>query len=123
MQPKTKEELTKLIKDVWEELNQESLNRLVLNFQLRIGLLFGVRGQSFSLYLSSHRTEPRIEDTNAIKHCAKFLNDHQMNQQFINEELPPSDEEDHDEELEQITNNPVLDQEQSIREPSFKNFV
>jgi transposase len=63
--PKTKEELMDVINTVWNELNQEMLDRMVLSFGRRLELVRRARGRSISPYLSSHRTEPNPEDAAA----------------------------------------------------------
>jgi transposase len=66
LRPKTRGELIQVINTVWNELNQEVLDRLVLSFRRRLELVRKARGRSISPYLSSHRTEPNPED--AIAH-------------------------------------------------------
>jgi transposase len=60
--PKTKEELLQIINAVWDELDQDMLDRLVLSFARRLQLLRSARGRSISQYLSSHQSEPTPED-------------------------------------------------------------
>jgi transposase len=73
--PKTKEELIKIIKQVWEELDQEVLNRLVLSFTRRLRLVLDVRGRSISQYISSHQHEPKPEDAAANQDFRLFVSE------------------------------------------------
>jgi hypothetical protein len=61
----TKAELEEIIAKVWEELDQNLLNRLLIGFILRFEMLIKARGRSISPYLSSHRSEPTAEDAAA----------------------------------------------------------
>jgi hypothetical protein len=63
--PQTKEELQKVITDVWNELDQDLLDHMVASFNKRVDLVIGGRGRSISQYLSSHRKEATAEDAAA----------------------------------------------------------
>jgi hypothetical protein len=70
--PKTKEELMEIIRTVWEELDKEMLNRMVADFERRLAMVIKVRGGSISAYLSSHRSEPTVEDAAANQDFRSF---------------------------------------------------
>jgi hypothetical protein len=42
--PKTQEELMETIRTVWEELDQETLNRMVVGFERRLAMAIKIRG-------------------------------------------------------------------------------
>jgi hypothetical protein len=63
--PKTTKELVETIWTVWQEFDEEMLNRMVAGFERRLVMVMKVRGRSISAYRSSHRSEPTAEDAAA----------------------------------------------------------
>jgi hypothetical protein len=70
--PQTKAELEKVIAEVWEELDQKLLNRLLTGFIPRLEMLIKARGRGISPYLSSHRSETMAEDAAANPNLPLF---------------------------------------------------
>jgi hypothetical protein len=70
--PKTKEALMETIRTVWEELDQEMLNRMVTGSERRLVMVIKVRGRSISAHLSSHQSEPTAEDAAENQDCHPF---------------------------------------------------
>jgi hypothetical protein len=69
---KINEELMAIIRTVWEELDQEMLNRMIAGSEERLAMVIRVRGRSISAYLSSHRSESITEDAAANQDFRPF---------------------------------------------------
>lgn len=56
---RTKEELIQRVKEVWNALDQSTIDRLVGEFNKRVDLVISVNGCSISQYISSHCNVPK----------------------------------------------------------------
>ena len=76
-QPKNKEELISQIQQLWDEIPQESINKLILSFKYRLEMCRDVGGKTISHFLSAKKhaippeykedNPPLIEDENYIR--------------------------------------------------------
>jgi hypothetical protein len=70
--PKTKQELEQIISEIWDESDQERMNRLHASFTSRLELVIKARGRGISPYLSSYPSEPMPEDVAASREFRPF---------------------------------------------------
>ena len=59
--PQTNEELYSRLREVWDSIDQDSINKMVLSFTERCRMVLAVNGRSISQYLSSHRYVPLVD--------------------------------------------------------------
>ena len=65
-QPKNKEELISQIQQLWDEIPQESINKLILSFKYRLEMCRDVGGKTISHFLSAkkHAIPPEYKEDN-----------------------------------------------------------
>ena len=74
-QPVQQENLGAKVREIWESIPQEVIDKLCLSFKKRLELCLKIGGKSISQYLSSHRLEAKPEDIVELDQIKMFTED------------------------------------------------